>query len=128
MTRLHALFASATILTAVTVATGAYAGPKKPKKPTTAAPSDDTPFDRGAAAASLSSVDLKKCKSTNAPKGEGHVLVKFFPAGSAAEASVDKGPLMGTPTAKCIAAEFKKAKVPAFTGDMVSVGKSFKFE
>jgi len=46
-----------------------------------------------------------KCKSTNAPRGEGHITVKFMPAGSAAE-----------------------AVVPAFKGEVVQVGKSFRFE
>ncbi len=93
---------------------------------TAGAASDD--FDRQAAASVLSSVDLAKCKSTNAPRGEGHILVKFTPAGAAIEAVVDKGPLVGTPVAKCIVKEFKKAKVPAFKGDVVQVGKSFRFE
>jgi hypothetical protein len=126
MTRIHVLVASALLLSAATVVTGSYAGPKKPKTPS---PSPaDTPFDKQAASSVLSSVDLGKCKSTNAPRGEGHVSVKFMPAGGAADAIVDKGPFMGTPTAKCIAKEFKKAKVPAFSGDTVQVGKTFKFE
>ena len=66
--------------------------------------------------------------ATNAARGEGHIMVKFTPAGSATEAFVDKGPLKGTPVAKCIAKEFKKARVPAFAGDGVQVGKSFRFE
>ena len=136
MTRLQALLTLASLLTVVTVVGDGWAGPKKPKapKPTSApapapASTDDAAtFDRQAASAALSSVDLVKCKSTNAPRGEGHIVVKFMPAGSAAEAVVDKGPMMGTPVAKCIAKEFKKAKVPAFKGDVVQVGKSFRFE
>ncbi len=133
MTRLQALLTLASLLTVVTVVGDGWAGPKKPKtpKPTPAPVSSDdasAAFDRQAASAALSSVDLVKCKSTNAPRGEGHIVVKFMPAGSAAEAVVDKGPMMGTPVAKCIAKEFKKAKVPAFKGDVVQVGKSFRFE
>ena len=41
---------------------------------------------------------------------------------------VDRGPMAGTPTAKCIAKEFKKTTVPAFKGEQVQVGKVFKFE
>jgi len=130
MTRLQALLTSASLLAGVTVAGGSWAGPKKPKvpKPAPVVPEEASTFDRQAAAAVLSSVDLVKCKSTNAPRGEGHITVKFTPAGSASEALVDKGPMMGTPVAKCIAREFKKAKVPAFKGDVVQVGKSFRFE
>src|SRR4051812_37369026 len=138
MTRLQALLTSTSLLAVVFVAGGSWAGPKKPKTPKPApapapAPAPvseegDAPFDRQAAASVLSSVDLVKCKSTNAPRGEGHIVVKFTPAGSATEAVVDKGPMMNTPVAKCIAKEFKKAKVPAFKGDVVQVGKSFRFE
>src|SRR4051812_47460283 len=104
MTRLQALLTLTSLLTVVTVVGDGWAGPKKPKapKPTSApapAPASDdaASFDRQAASAALSSVDLVKCKSTNAPRGEGHIVVKFMPAGSAAEAVVDKGPMMGTP-------------------------------
>ena len=131
MTRLQALLTSGALLAAVTVAGGSEAAPKKPKAPKPApAPvvASEEPFDKQAASSALSSVDLGKCKSTNAPRGEGHITVKFMPAGSAAEAVVDKGPMAGTPVAKCIAKEFKKAKVPAFKGDAVQVGKLFRFE
>ncbi len=132
MTGSKALLTSALLLAVVTIAGTSDAGPKKPKappkdpKPSTS--EDATPFDKQAASSALSSVDLVKCKSTNAPRGEGHIMVKFEPAGTASEAVVDKGPWVGTPVAKCIAKEFKKAKVPAFKGDVVQVGKSFRFE
>lgn len=132
MTRLQALLTSALLLAGMAVAGGSDAAPKKPKgpppppKPVPVA--SEEPFDKQAAASALSSVDLGKCKSTNAPRGEGHVTVKFTPAGEATEAFVDKGPMAGTPAAKCIAKEFKKAKVPAFKGDVVQVGKLFQFQ
>ena len=133
MTRLQALLTSASLLAVVTLTGGSWAGPKKPKapKPVPAPVASDEaigPFDRQAAATVLSSVDLVKCKSTNAPRGDGHITVTFTPAGAATEALVDKGPMLGTPVAKCIAKEFKKAKIPAFKGDAVQVGKSFRFE
>jgi hypothetical protein len=136
MTGLHALLTSAVLLAVVTVTGAADAGPKKPKGPKKpapvpvqpAAPEEATPFDKQAAASVLSSVDLEKCKSTNAPRGEGHIMVKFTPAGRATAAVVDKGPMVGTPSAKCIAKEFKKATIPAFSGETVQVGKSFRFE
>jgi hypothetical protein len=131
MTRLKALLGSAALLAVISAAGGSDAAPKKPKapkKPDAVATEEATPFDKQAAVSALSSVDLVKCKSTNAPRGEGHIMVKFTPAGTASEAVVDKGPMVGTPVAKCIAKEFKKAKVPAFKGDMVQVGKSFRFE
>jgi hypothetical protein len=133
MTRLQAMFTSAALLAVVTIAGGAGAAPKKPKgpkppKPEPAQTEEAAPFDKEAAFNALAAVDLVKCKSTNAPRGEGHVMVRFTPAGSATEAVVDKGPLVGTPVAKCIAKAFKKTKIPAFTGDGIQVGKSFRFE
>jgi len=133
MTRLQAMLTSAVLLAVVTVAGGSDAAPKKPKGPKPPKPApvqveEATPFDKQAASDVLSSIDLVKCKSTNAPRGEGHIVVKFTPAGSATEATVDKGPLVGTPVAKCIAKEFKKAKIPAFKGEIVQVGKLFRFE
>ena len=127
MTRLQALLMSATVLALVAVSGGSDAAPKKPK-PAVVAPEEAAPFDKTAAASALSSVDLVKCKSTNAPRGEGHITVRFLPAGTATEAVVDRGPMAGTPTAKCIAKEFKKTTVPAFKGEQVQVGKVFKFE
>jgi hypothetical protein len=132
MTRFQALLTSASLLAVVAVAGDSWAGPKKPKAPKPApAPASSeeaAPFDRQTAASVLSSVDILKCKTTLVPRGEGHIMLKFTPAGSATEAVVDKGPLMGTPVAKCIAGEFKKAKIPAFKGDAIQVGKSFRFE
>lgn len=128
MIRSKLLLTSALLLAAVTASGTSDAGPKKPKSPKPAATEDAAPFDKVAAASALSSVDLAKCKSTNAPRGDGHIMVKFRPAGTATEAVVDKGPWVGTPVAKCIAKEFKKAKIPAFAGDVVQVGKSFRFE
>jgi hypothetical protein len=131
MMRAKALLTSAVLLAVVVTAGTSDAGPKKPKPPKEPKPvatEEAAPFDKAVAASVLSSVDLVKCKSTNAPRGEGHIVVTFTPAGTATEAVVDKGPWLGTPVAKCIAKEFKKAKVPAFSGDGVQVGKSFRFE
>lgn len=85
-------------------------------------------FDRNAAVSALGAVDLGKCKATNAKRGEGHVTVTFSPAGAASSAVVDRGPMAGTPVAKCIQAQYAKVKVPAFKGDAVAVGKTFRFE
>ncbi len=120
----------------VSGATAADAAPKKKaKKPAAAAPAPPPPpkeaappFDREAAALAISSVDLQKCRATNAEKGEGHVMITFTPAGAVATATVDKGPWVGTPVAKCFAGQFKKTKIPAFSGDAVTVGKTFRFD
>jgi len=56
------------------------------------------------------------------------VVVRFVPEGGASSAVVDRGPMVGTAVAKCIANKFKQTKVPAFKGSPVQVGKAFHFE
>jgi hypothetical protein len=120
MARPQSLLVVAGLLAAIAIAQPSIAAPKE---------KDDGPtFDRDAAASALSSVDLQKCKAPNARRGEGHVTVTFAPAGAATTATVDRGPMVGTPVQKCIEAQYKKAKVPAFKGSPVNVGKSFRFE
>lgn len=121
----------------LTVVTTAEAAPKKKRKPVTAA-AHATPakteepaladFDKSAAVTAIAEVNLAKCKATNAVRGDGHVTITFGPTGAVQSAQVDKGPWVGTPVAKCMVREFKKAKVPAFKGDAVTVGKLFRFE
>ncbi len=83
------------------------------------------PFDRGAAAASLGAVNVQSCKKPDGPTGSGHVTVTFSPDGSVASAVVDSGPFPGTPVGGCIAGKYRGARVPAFGGAPVKVGKSF---
>jgi hypothetical protein len=124
-------------------ASGAEAAPKKKKKsappPAEPAKTEETAnnvgagnaisdFDKQAAITAITEVNLAKCKVTNAAKGDGHVTITFTPAGAATGVAVDRGPWVGTPVAKCMVKEFKKAKVPAFKGDAVTVGKTFHFE
>jgi len=83
------------------------------------------PFDRGAAAAALGGVNVQSCKKPDGPTGTGHVKVTFAPDGSVSSAVVDGGPFPGTPVGGCIAGKFRGARVPAFAGAPVGVGKSF---
>jgi hypothetical protein len=85
-------------------------------------------FDRDAAVSALGSVDVQTCKRSKGPTGEGHVVVTFSAAGAAVTAVVDKAPYQGTPVGQCVAKKFKKAKVPAFQGQPISVGKTFKID
>jgi hypothetical protein len=113
-------------------AAAAAPAPKAPVQVAAAVPAakeEASPdFDRTAASSAIVGVDLQRCKATNAAKGEGHVTITFTPAGAVQSVVVDKGPWVNTPVAKCMTKEFKKAKVPAFRGEPVTVGKSFKFE
>lgn len=82
-------------------------------------------LDRDAAAKVLAAVELAKCKVPNAPRGRGHAKITFEPNGAASGVLVDSGPMVGTPVAKCIASQYGKARVPAFDGAAVSLGKTF---
>jgi hypothetical protein len=111
---------------------GGAAGKKKqpppPAPPPPAPAASEDPFSREAAAEALKGVDVGRCKVKNTPTGEGHVVVTFAPTGTAQDAVVDKGPFVGTKSEKCISKAYKGAKVPAFKGDPVSVGKTFKID
>src|SRR5437763_743528 len=133
MSRLPTWVALGALACVTSLSLFADAAPKKSKKPTTAeaakkteekkAEEPSTDFDKQAAITAIGEVRLQKCKATNAVKGEGHVMITFAPTGGAQAATIDKGPWVGTPVAKCMAKEFKKAKVPAFKGEAITVGK-----
>jgi hypothetical protein len=120
--------ALATLAIAALAANDASAAPKRPKSDPVASAPPGAEFDKQAAATAIAEVSLLKCRATNASRGEGHVTITFTPAGSATQATIDKGPWVGSPVAKCMVREFKKTKVPPFRGDAVTVGKSFHFE
>jgi hypothetical protein len=81
------------------------------------------PFDRGAAAAALASVNLKSCKASDGPAGTAHVSVTFAPDGRVERAVVDRGPFAGTKVGDCIAGKFRTLRIPPFAGGRVTVGK-----
>jgi predicted Zn finger-like uncharacterized protein len=98
-----------------------------PTGPSTPPPSSagSAPFDRGAAAGALGAVNVASCKRPDGPTGPGHVAVTFAPDGSVATAQVDQPPFAGTAVGGCVAGKFRGARVPAFSGGSVKVGKSF---
>ena len=83
------------------------------------------PFDRGAAAGALGGVNLSSCKKEDGPTGWGHVEVTVEPIGSVSKVDVDQPPFSGTAVGGCIAGKFRGAKIPAFSGGAMTVGKSF---
>ena len=88
-------------------------------------PAGNVAFDRGAAQAALSSVNVSSCKKPDGPTGSGHVVVTFGADGNVVSAVVDAPPFSGTPVGGCVAGRFRGAHVPAFSGSPVKVGKSF---
>jgi len=85
------------------------------------------PFDTGAAKAALASAAASAagCKKPDGPTGAGKVQVTFSASGRATSANVIEGAFGGTPVGGCIAKAFRAAHVPAFSGDPVTVSKSF---
>jgi hypothetical protein len=86
------------------------------------------PFDRGAAAAALGSVNVAGCKKSDGPTGSGHIKITFAPTGNVASAQVDQPPFAGTAVGGCVAGKFRSAHIPAFAGSSVTVGKSFTID
>lgn len=97
---------------------------------TAAANTDDLPeFDRSAAAEALgaAAASASSCKSDDGPTGRGRATVTFANSGRATNANVT-GTFAGTSVGGCVAALFRQARVPAFSGPPVKVAKSFSVE
>ena len=85
------------------------------------------PFDTTAAKAALASAasGVGGCKKPFNPTGSGRIQVTFSPSGKATAATFTEGSFDGTPVGACVAKLFRGARVPAFSGDPVTVAKSF---
>ena len=84
------------------------------------------PFDQQAAAQALSQAAQAalSCRKAGDPSGSATVIVRYAPSGRVTSAIVDSGPFAGTVTGGCIATTFRKALVPAFSGDYMTVRKT----
>lgn len=84
------------------------------------------PFDRAAAAAALTSAAsaASTCRKDGDPSGTASVVITFAPSGRVTSANIGGPPFAGTPTGGCIAAALRKARVPAFEGERVTVSKT----
>jgi predicted Zn finger-like uncharacterized protein len=96
--------------------------------PATGGGGGTAPFDRGAAAAALGAISsaLGSCKKGDGPTGSGHAQITFSPSGNVKSVDVDQPPFAGSSVGGCVAAKFRAAHVPAFSGGEVKVGKSFQ--
>jgi hypothetical protein len=97
-----------------------------PRKPAPAPAAPGQAFDRDAAASALSSVaaEAASCRKPGDPSGVAVVTVTFAPSGRVTSATVSGPPFAGTQTGGCIASTLRRAQVPAFDGDKISVGKT----
>ncbi|HEY0466646.1 MAG TPA: hypothetical protein VGC79_20705 [Polyangiaceae bacterium] len=92
--------------------------------PPPAAP--DTEFDRAAARNALTSAaaQASACRKEGDPSGTANLTITFAPSGRVTSAQIQGPPFSGTPTGGCIASTMRKASVPAFSGDYVTVSKT----
>jgi predicted Zn finger-like uncharacterized protein len=106
--------------------------PAAPAKPEAKERPVETPsgpvgdFDPAAAAAALTSgaAQASSCRKDGDPSGVASVIITFAPSGRVTSANVSGPPYAGTPTGGCIAAVLRKARVPPFEGDRVTVSKT----
>lgn len=131
--------ASAPAAPATTAAKPGTASPATDKKSTTATTPKDTkekeatptaavgPFSVSAAQVALTQAanNAQACKKPDGPTGSGKVQVTFAPSGRVTSANVTGGPFAGTPVGGCVASAFRRARIPAFTGNPMTVSKSF---
>jgi hypothetical protein len=84
------------------------------------------PFDQEAAARALSQAAQAalSCRKQGDPSGSATVMVRYAPSGRVTSATVEAGPFAGTVTGGCIATTFRKAIIPAFSGDYMTVKRT----
>lgn len=100
------------------------------KSTKTEAPKADSsapPFNKAAAISALSSAagSAAGCKVPGGPTGTGRAIVTFAPSGRVTSANVSGGKFGGTSVGGCVASRFRSARVPPFSGNAVTVSKSF---
>jgi predicted Zn finger-like uncharacterized protein len=109
-------------------------GTKKPDSSDTKKPDGATmpstgggPFSVSAAQVALTqaAANAGSCGKPGGPTGSGKAQVTFAPSGRVTSANVATPPFAGTPVGGCVAGVFRRARVPAFSGEPVTVSKSF---
>jgi predicted Zn finger-like uncharacterized protein len=87
----------------------------------------NAPFSVSAAQVALTQAasNASSCAKAAGPTGGGKVQVTFATSGRVTTATVMGSPFAGTQVGGCVAGVFRKARVPAFSGNPVTVSKSF---
>jgi len=88
-----------------------------------------TPFDAQAAKTALggAAANAGSCKEAGGPTGTGRVSITFASSGRPTSVAVT-GDLAGTTVGSCVARLFRSARVPAFSGEPVTVSKTFSVQ
>jgi len=85
-----------------------------------------TEFDPAAARSALASAaaQASACRKDGDPSGTANLTITFAPSGRVTSAQIQGPPFSGTATGGCIASTMRRASVPAFSGDHVTVSKT----
>ncbi|MES1177799.1 MAG: hypothetical protein ABUL62_25970 [Myxococcales bacterium] len=91
---------------------------------------DGTEFDRAAARNALASAaaQASACRKDGDPSGTATITITFAPSGRITTANLQGPPFAGTATGGCIANAMRRATVPAFSGERVTVTKQIVVE
>jgi predicted Zn finger-like uncharacterized protein len=113
------------------------AAPAAESEPAAAEPEDESPssgssgaaFDASAAKTVLTAAaaNASSCKQADGPTGSGRVSITFAPSGRPTSVAVT-GDVAGSSVGSCVAKLFRQTRVPAFSGDPVTVAKGFSVE
>lgn len=97
-----------------------------PASPPSEADPNAPPFDKTAAAQGLgrAAAEASACRKDGDPSGVAKVSVTFSTSGRAVRATISGPPFAGTKTGGCIAAVLRRTRIPAFSGDRVTVLKT----
>jgi hypothetical protein len=95
----------------------------------TNAAAQEIDFNKESARQALEDAGQKaaSCRTIDMPAGAARIAVTFAPAGNVTAAVVESGPLVGTAAGGCVASKFRTVRVPAFTGEPVTVHKTITF-
>jgi predicted Zn finger-like uncharacterized protein len=102
-----------------------------PVAPTVMPPaSGSDEFNKDAARGALASAagSAASCAKADGPKGVAKVQVTFSTSGRVTQAQIAGPPFAGTPVGGCIAAAFRRASVPPFSGSPVTVVKTVSIQ
>ncbi len=86
------------------------------------------PFSVSAAQVALTqaAANASSCAKSGGPTGTGKATVTFASSGRVTTANVSTPPFAGTSVGGCVAGVFRRARIPAFSGNPVTVSKSFR--
>lgn len=102
--------------------TSAMARPRSTPPP---APSGLPAFDSAAASSAISAafVSAGRCLKEGDPRNSATILLTYAPSGRVTSVNLS-GPYSGTAVGSCIASRLRSARIPAFSGDYVTVKRT----